>query len=63
MPGLEKPYVFKVGRADRKSMVSGLTYSVLKNGQVDIALVTAIDGRVKAFNFRILTDNKEFFPN
>lgn len=63
MPGLEKAYVFKVGRADRKSMVSGLTYSVLKNGQVDIALVTAIDGRVKAFNFRILTDNKEFFPN
>jgi osmoprotectant transport system substrate-binding protein len=63
LPGLEKAYDFKTSRADRKSMDSGLTYAALKNGQVDIALVFATDGRVKAFDFRVLTDDKEFFPN
>jgi osmoprotectant transport system substrate-binding protein len=63
LPGLEKVYGFKTKRADRKSMDSGLTYQALKDGQVDSALVFATDGRVKAFDFRILTDDKKFFPN
>ncbi len=63
LPGLEKAYGFKTSRADLKPMDSGLTYQALKEGQVDIALVFATDGRIKAFNFRVLKDDKEFFPN
>ncbi len=63
LPGLEKAYGFKTTRADLKAMDSGLTYQALKDGQVDIALVFATDGRIKAFDFRVLKDDKEFFPN
>jgi len=63
LPGLEKEYGFKTTRADLKAMDSGLTYQALKQGQVDIALVFATDGRIKAFDFRVLADDKQFFPN
>ncbi len=63
LPGLEKAYGFSTTRADLKAMDSGLTYQALKDGQVDIALVFTTDGRIKAFNFRVLTDDKQFFPN
>ncbi len=61
--GLQKAYGFKTSRADLKAMDSGLTYQALKDGKVDIALVFATDGRIKAFDFRVLKDDKEFFPN
>ena len=61
--GLQKAYGFKTTRADLKAMDSGLTYQALKDGKVDIALVFATDGRIKAFDFRVLKDDKEFFPN
>ena len=63
LPGLEKAYGFSTTRADLKAMDSGLTYQALKDGQVDIALVFTTDGRIKAFNFRVLKDDKQFFPN
>ncbi|PRD40602.1 glycine/betaine ABC transporter substrate-binding protein [Phyllobacterium phragmitis] len=63
LPGLEKAYGFKTTRADLRPMDSGLTYPALRDGQVDVALVFATDGRIKAFDFRILTDDKGFFPN
>ena len=63
LPGLEKAYGFETSRADLKPMDSGLTYQALKEGQVDIALVFATDGRIKAFDFRVLEDDKGFFPN
>ena len=61
--GLQKAYDFKAGRANLRPMDSGLTYTALKEDQVDIALVFATDGRIQAFDFRILDDDKEFFPN
>jgi osmoprotectant transport system substrate-binding protein len=63
LPGLEKAYGFSTTRADLKAMDSGLTYQALKQGQVDIALVFTTDGRIKAFDFRVLKDDKQFFPN
>jgi osmoprotectant transport system substrate-binding protein len=63
LPGLEKAYGFKVTRANLRPMDSGLTYQALKQGQVAIALVFATDGRIKAFNFRVLRDDKHFFPD
>jgi osmoprotectant transport system substrate-binding protein len=44
-------------------MESGLTYQALNENQVDIALVFATDGRIEAFNFRVLEDDKGFFPD
>lgn len=61
--GLQKIYGFKVSRKGRKAMESGLTYQALKEDQVDIALVFATDGRISAFNFRVLEDDKGFFPD
>lgn len=62
MPGIEAAYGFDVGRANLKSMDSGLTYQALNEGQVDVALVFATDGRIAAFGFTVLDDDKSFFP-
>ncbi len=60
---LQKAYDFRVPRSQLKSMESGLTYTALKDGLVDIALVFATDGRIAAFGFELLEDDKQFFPN
>ncbi|GAB3627490.1 glycine/betaine ABC transporter substrate-binding protein [Pandoraea terrae] len=58
---LEKAYGFEFSRDQIKRMDTGLTYQALKDRQVDIALVFATDGRVPAFNFVLLKDDKGFF--
>jgi len=60
---LQKLYNFEFSQDEVKRMDSGLTYQALKDRQVDIALVFATDGRVPAFNFVILKDDKGFFPS
>ena len=59
---LQKEYGFDFGRANIKRMDSGLTYQALKEGQVDVGLVFATDGRIPAFNFKVLEDDKGYFP-
>jgi osmoprotectant transport system substrate-binding protein len=61
--GLQKMYDFRVPRAMRAPMDSGLTYQALNEDEADIALVFATDGRIQALDFRILRDDKGFFPN
>ena len=61
--GLQETYDFRVPRGQRAPMDSGLTYSALNEGEADIALVFATDGRIQAFDFRVLDDDKGFFPN
>jgi osmoprotectant transport system substrate-binding protein len=63
LPGLQTTYDFKTSRANIRSMDAGLTYQALRDGRVDIGLVFATDGRIKAFDFKVLKDDKEFFPN
>ncbi|NMT64777.1 glycine betaine ABC transporter substrate-binding protein [Marinobacter orientalis] len=58
-----KAYDFKLPRDQIKRMDSGLTYSALKEGQVDVALVFATDGRIPAFDFVLLEDDRNFFPD
>ncbi|MGF1756849.1 glycine betaine ABC transporter substrate-binding protein [Photobacterium sagamiensis] len=60
---LQKVYDFKFDRPNVKKMNSGLTYQALKAGEVELALVFATDGRIKAFDFIVLKDDKGFFPN
>lgn len=62
LPGLEEAYGFETGRANRVPMESGLIYTALKEGQVDIGLVFATDGRIAGFDFIVLEDDKGFFP-
>jgi osmoprotectant transport system substrate-binding protein len=60
---LEKTYGFEFPRDEVKRMDSGLTYQALKSKQVDVALVFATDGRIPAFNFVLLKDDKKFYPS
>ncbi|MCK2149325.1 glycine betaine ABC transporter substrate-binding protein [Marinobacter alexandrii] len=58
-----KAYGFKLPRNQIKRMDSGLTYTALKEGEVDLALVFATDGRIPAFDFVLLKDDLNFFPD
>ena len=44
-------------------MDTGLVYQALKDKQVDVGLVFATDGRIPAFDFVVLKDDKGFFPS
>ena len=59
---LQEAYGFEFPRSDIKRMDSGLTYQALKEDQVDVALVFATDGRIPAFDFVVLQDDKGYFP-
>ncbi len=60
---LEEKYGFEFPREAVKRMDTGLVYQALKERQVDVGLVFATDGRVPAFNFVVLKDDKGYFPN
>ncbi len=59
---LEQSYGFEFARDNVKRMDTGLVYQALKEKQVDVGLVFATDGRIPAFNFVVLKDDKAFFP-
>ncbi len=60
LPGWQTAYGFEFDRDNVKRMDTGLTYSALKDRQVDVALVFATDGRIPAFNFVVLKDDKNY---
>jgi osmoprotectant transport system substrate-binding protein len=60
--GLEKMYGFKFPTANVVKMDSGLLYNALKDGQVDVSVGFATDGRIQGFNLVSLEDDKLFFP-
>ncbi|MDR5901560.1 glycine betaine ABC transporter substrate-binding protein [Halomonas icarae] len=59
---LQQAYDFRVSRGDVKRMDSGLVYPALRDGEVEVGLVFATDGRIPAFDFRVLEDDQGFFP-
>lgn len=59
---LQEAYGFEFGRSNIKRMDTGLVYQALKDGQVDVGLVFATDGRIPAFDFVVLEDDKGYFP-
>jgi osmoprotectant transport system substrate-binding protein len=63
LPGLQEHYDFRMPRAELKRMQTGLVYTALKEGEVDVGLVFATDGRIAAFDFDVLEDDKGFFPS
>jgi len=60
--GIMKTYGFKVPPANVKKMDYGLTYMAMKKKKADCAFGYATDGRIAAFNFVNLKDDKSFFP-
>jgi osmoprotectant transport system permease protein len=40
----------------------GLCYTALRDGSVDVIAAFATDGRIKAFDLRLLEDDRHFFP-
>ena len=60
LPGWQAAYGFEFDRDNVKRMDTGLTYTALKEKQVDSAVVFATDGRIPAFNFVVLKDDKNF---
>jgi osmoprotectant transport system substrate-binding protein len=62
LPGWQTAYGFEIDRDNVKRMDTGLTYTALKDRQVDSAVVFATDGRIPAFNFIVLKDDKHYAP-
>ncbi|MFD0715805.1 glycine betaine ABC transporter substrate-binding protein [Paenibacillus sp. GCM10027626] len=58
--GLQKVYGMKFKEA--RGLDAGLTYSAVKEGTVDVNDAFATDGRIQAFNLKVLKDDKQFFP-
>ena len=60
--GLQKLYGFKFPSKNVVKMDSGLLYNALMDGQVDVSVGFATDGRIKGFDLVILEDDQQFFP-
>ena len=60
LPGWQAAYGFELDRDNVNRMDTGLTYAALKDRQVDSAVVFATDGRIPAFNFVVLKDDKNY---
>ncbi len=58
--GLEEKYGFKFAAAS--GMDPGLTYAAVRDKKVNVIDGFATDGRIAAFNLKVLKDDKKFFP-
>lgn len=59
-PGLRKAYGIQFGEVTE--MDPGLMYDALRDGQLDAICAFATDGRLAAYPFRSLVDDRGFFP-
>ncbi len=62
LPALEETYGFKFNEASLNVMDMGIVYTTLKDDQIDSGMGFATDGRIQAFDFVNLEDDKNFFP-
>ena len=61
--GLVKLYDMDLTRRNIRQMDAGLVYTALKNSQVFAGLVYTTDGRLSAFNLKLLDDDRHYFPD
>lgn len=59
-PAFTKAYGFKFKSI--RPMQIGLVYDALKNNKLDVALGYTTDGRISAYNLKVLKDDRKFFP-
>lgn len=60
--GLEETYGFEFGMDSITFLGTGLYYSALREGEVDVAEGFGTDGRILAFELSIIEDDQDFFP-
>ena len=63
LQGMVKLYDMDPTRRNIRQMDAGLVYTALKNGQVFAGLVYTTDGRLSAFNLKLLEDDMHYFPD
>ncbi|WP_433767646.1 glycine betaine ABC transporter substrate-binding protein [Pseudomonas putida] len=61
--GMVQLYDMNLTRQNIRQMDAGLVYTALRNGQVFAGLVYTTDGRLNAFNLKLLKDDKHYFPD
>lgn len=61
--GMVKQYDMNLNRESIRQMDAGLVYTALRNGQVFAGLVYTTDGRLNAFQLKLLEDEKHYFPD
>jgi len=61
LPGLVEVYGTDFG-ANINILEMGLVYQTIQNGQADVGMVFATDGRIKEYDLVVLDDDKTFFP-
>lgn len=61
--GLTQTYDLHLTRRNIRQMDAGLVYTALRNGQVFSGLVYTTDGRLSAFDLKLLEDDKHYFPD
>lgn len=59
-PGFKKEYGISFDTV--RPMQIGLVYDALNNKKLDVALGYSTDGRIAAYELKVLKDNKRFFP-
>jgi len=59
-PGLIDTYGIEF--KNTQAMDSGIMYSAIKNGDVDVIDAFSTDGRIPAFDLQVLEDDQNFFP-
>ncbi len=60
--GVEELYGFQFDEPNVIAMDSGLTYQALQDGECEVAMGFATDGRIAGFGFTNLEDDLGFFP-
>ena len=63
LQGMVKLYDMDLTRRNIRQMDAGLVYTALKNGQVFAGLVYTTDGRLSAFNLKLLEDDMHYSPD
>ncbi len=58
-PGFTKAYGFTL---NTREMEIGLMYEALRNKNVDVISGFSTDGRIKAYDLRVLKDDQDYFP-
>lgn len=58
--GFVNEYGFEFGKT--YPMQIGLVYQAAANGKMDVVLAYTTDGRIKAYDLKVLEDDKQFFP-
>ncbi|RIL88323.1 osmoprotectant ABC transporter substrate-binding protein, partial [Staphylococcus equorum] len=59
-PAFQRKYGFKFG--ENRPMQIGLVYDALENGSLDVAVGYSTDGRIAAYNLKVLKDDEHLFP-